>query len=220
MINTAGGITGGDALEINAAAREGSKLVLTTQAAERAYAAQVGSVGRLVTELKVAAGAQLHWLPQELILYDRCALDRSLRIEMADDAGLLMVEPVLLGRAAMGERLTKVHFRDRVRITRGGVPVYLDGLDLTGDAARHMQRAAIADGAGAMASVIHTGPEAGAQARLAEVRALLPQSCGASLLPGGILTARLLAPDGHALRQTLVPLLRLLGGSLPKSWMT
>ena len=68
-----------------------------------------------------------------------------------------------------------------------------------------------------MANVVLIAPEA--EARLAQVRALLPATGGASLLAPDMLALRLLAPDGFLLRRALVPILELLkGASLPRSW--
>ena len=86
-------------VEVSAAVGAGACLTLTTQAAERAYRAAAGW-GDVQSTVSVAAGATLHWLPQELILFDGCALSRRLRIDLAADARALVVEPVIFGRAA------------------------------------------------------------------------------------------------------------------------
>lgn len=216
-VNTAGGITGGDHFELELEVREGAHLSVTTQAAERAYQAQPGEIGTLRTIASVGAGARLDWLPQELILFDRCALSRKLEIDLAKDASLLMVEPMVFGRGAMGETLKSVTFQDRICIRRDGALVYLDAMALHGDAAAHLARPAIAGGAGAMASVVFAGPDAGDA--LAGVRALLPRTAGATVLDAGLLVVRLLAADGFELRRSLIPILEHLAHSaVPKSW--
>ena len=47
LLNTAGGLTGGDAMEVAALAEAEAQLVLTTQAAERAYRARPGPPARV-----------------------------------------------------------------------------------------------------------------------------------------------------------------------------
>lgn len=216
-VNTAGGVTGGDRFAVTAEAGPGSVFCLTTQAAERAYRATGPDPGRVTTRLSAAAGATLFWLPQELILYDRCNLERSLEIDLAPDARLLMVEPVLFGRRAMGEVLRSARFSDRVAIRRDGRPAYLDGLDLSGDVAAALDRAAAGAGSVAMASLVHVAPDA--EAHLPALRALMPTTGGASLLAPDMLAMRLVAEDGHALRQALLPVLdRLTSDGLPISW--
>ncbi|QJF50374.1 urease accessory protein UreD [Roseobacter ponti] len=217
LINTAGGITGGDRFSIDAGAGENARLSLTTQAAERAYRAQVGQTGTLKTRLTAAEGSVLHWLPQETILYEGAALQRSLRADLAPGARFVMVEPVLFGRRAMGEELRDASFTDRVDIRRAGVPLYRDGVSLSGDIAAQLDRPAIAGGARAMASLVWVAPEA--DGALDPLRDLIGDSGGVSLLRPGILVARLLAEDGYALRRALLPCLdRLTGNTLPQSW--
>lgn len=216
LINTSGGLTGGDRIEVEAQAGAGSSLTLTTQAAERAYRAAAGEA-RVTTRLAAENGAELMWLPQELILFEGSALNRSLDVELALDARFLMAEAVVFGRAAMGEQLRSIRLRDRVQITRGGVPAYRDGVDLSGDALLHMTRRATGAGAGAMASLVYAAPDA--EAQLGALRRHLPATGGASLLGPDLLVARILAADSFALRQALVPALdRLSRNRLPASW--
>ncbi len=217
IVNTAGGVTGGDRIEIAAEAQAGATLTLTTQAAERAYRAQLYETARITTNLVVHPAARINWLPQELILFDNSALNRRLTIDLAADAALLMVEPMVFGRAAMGETLGKIAFEDRIRISRDGQPLYIDGMRLSGDATAHLRRPAIASGAGAMASLVYAAPDA--VTYLDQVRALLPDTAGASLLTGDILVMRLLAADGFEMRRSLIPILDLLSqNTLPTSW--
>lgn len=128
-----------------------------------------------------------------------------------------MVETLVFGRAAMGEVLRAAHLRDRIRIDRDGVPLFRDGIALDGAVQAHLARGAIAGGAGAVATVVLAGP--GADGLLAPLRALMPRTGGASLLPGGLLVARLLAGDSFELRRYLIPALMLLNnGHLPLNW--
>tara|TARA_R110002049_G_scaffold1177_1_gene8618 strand:+ start:6965 stop:7849 length:885 start_codon:yes stop_codon:yes gene_type:complete len=217
LVNTAGGITGGDTFSLNIEVQTGGALSLTTQAAERAYRAQIDEIGRVTTDITVHDGASLNWLPQELILFDGCALRRRLLIDLHPQARLLMVESVVFGRAAMPEVLRDVRFQDRIRITREGAPLYVDGVDLRGDATAHLARPAIAGGAGAMASVVMVSPDAAAH--LKPVHALLSETAGASMLAEDVLVIRQLAIDSFELRRTLIPILKhLTQNTLPTSW--
>lgn len=217
LVNTAGGITGGDNYRLELTALENAALTLTTQAAERAYRAQPGEVGQITTKLSVKDGARLNWLPQELILFERCALSRRLSIDLDPGGQLLMVEPVVFGRALMDEKLNDVLFHDRIAITRAGRPLYVDGMRLEGDVAQHLKRRALGRGAGAMASVVLVHRDA--EAQLVPVRAALPRSAGASLIAPDTLVIRLLAADSFELRAALIPILnRLTDNTLPTSW--
>ncbi|MEP5732062.1 MAG: urease accessory protein UreD [Sulfitobacter sp.] len=217
LVNTAGGITGGDRYAVEAQVDVGATLSITTQAAERAYRAQPHEIGRVSTTLTVNSQGRLNWLPQELILFDHAALQRRLDISLARDAQLLMVEPMVFGRAAMQEVLRDVRFEDRIRITQEGVPIFADGMDLFGDAATHLAKPTIANGAGAMATLVLVAPDAAAQ--LGPMRAMLPATAGASMLRDNVLVLRHLAADSFELRRHLVPILdRLTQNTLPQSW--
>ena len=218
LLNTAGGVTGGDRLRLSAVAGTGGRLTLTTQAAERIYAARPGETAIVTTDLTIAAGARLDWLPQETILFDRAALRRGLSVAMAADATLLLVEPLVLGRPAMAETVRDARVSDVLRIRRDGALIYADRLALNGDLAATFSRRAVANGAGAAAQIVYAAPDAARH--LAPLRGLLPSTAGASLAADGLLIARLLAPDAFDLRQALIPVLTLLrGDALPRSWM-
>lgn len=214
-VNTAGGITGGDQFDATFKAKSGTTLTVTTQAAERAYAAQ-DEVGRLSTMLRVEANASLNWLPQETILFEASNFERKMQIDLDQDARLLFVEPLVFGRTAMGETLRNARFRDGVAINRASAPLFRDAMRLSGDVTAHLDRTAA--GAGALASVVLVAPNA--EAKLASVRRELPRHGGASLLQPDVLHIRLLAQDSFVLRQSLLPILHQLdAGPLPRVWM-
>ena len=218
LVNTAGGVTGGDRFGTEARAQAGTRLALTTQAAERAYRAAGAEPGRISTRLAVDAGALLAWLPQETILYDGANLDRRLVADLAGDARLLLVEPVIFGRALMGEELRNTRFCDRVEIRRDGALAWLDATRLDGDIAARLDRPGVAGGARAAALIVYAGPDAAPMRD--RLRALLPETAGASLVGDGLLVARVVAADGYVLRQTLVPALKLLNDTeIPRPWM-
>ncbi|MDG1863814.1 MAG: urease accessory protein UreD [Yoonia sp.] len=217
LINTSGGVTGGDHIALSAQVGKNSALTITTQAAERAYRAQPDETGEITTDLIVENGALLRWLPQELILFEGSRLHRNLSVNLAPTARALLVEPIVFGRVAMGETLTSIHFRDRIAINRGGTPLYIDGMFLSGDTSAHLSRMAVADGATAMASALYIAPDAAAH--LHAVRASLPPTGGASLLACDTLVVRILASDSYILRQSLIPILeRLSNAPLPATW--
>lgn len=217
MINTSGGVTGGDDLTVSAAVGVGAAMTLTTQAAERAYRAQPGQTGRITTNLKVSAGGALQWLPQEILLFEGCNLDRQLNVAMAADARVLLVEPVIFGRAAMGEALHDITVRDRIAISRDELPLYLDGYNITGDAAAQLAQAAITQGMTAMASFVYVAPDAPAHQK--HLRGILPETGGISLLADDVLVGRVVATDGYLLRRSLIPIIEQLSGAMvPKTW--
>lgn len=216
LINTAGGLTGGDRMSVDGVVGRGASLGLTTQAAERAYRALSG-IARVRTHVRVAEEGALYWLPQELILFDGSALDRRLRVDLAGSARLLLVEPLIFGREAMGESVQDLRFRDRIEVTRSGAPLYRDVIRFEGNAGAHLLRRSVAAGARALVSLLYVAPDA--EAHLGAVRALLPDTGGASCLARDVLVLRCVARDGFELRRHLLPVLdRLSQNTLPVSW--
>ncbi|WP_291833204.1 urease accessory protein UreD [Limimaricola sp.] len=214
LLNTAGGLTGGDRMEVEIAAGAGARAVISTQAAERAYRAPPGPAAEVEVRLRAEPGARLDWLPQETILFEGAKLDRRLKAELDSGATALIVEPVIFGRMAMGEVLRDAHLHDRWQIRVGGRLVLADALRLAGDVQAQLARAAVAGGAGAMATLCLVGP--GAAAKLGPVRAL---GAAASLIRDEVLFLRMLAVDGQALRRALIPVIECLTeASLPKVW--
>ena len=170
MLNTAGGLTGGDYYRTEAAAGEGAALTLTTQACERLYRA-VDGTARVETELRAGPGAMLHWLPQETILFDGGRLNRTLSVDLAGDAVFLGVEALMLGRAASGETVTMGAFHDSWRIRRDGRLIFADEARMQDDIDATSQGPAVMAGHKAVATVVLAAP--GAQDRLAEAREAL-----------------------------------------------
>jgi urease accessory protein len=228
LLNTSGGITGGDDLALSIAAEAGTRFAVTTQAAERLYKASPGSPPAIIrSELTVADGALLEWLPQETILFDRAALDRRLTVDLAASARFLGVESLIFGRQAMGERVQHLHLADRIILRRAGQLILHDATRLSGEVGTLMGRAATFADARGMATILFVGPEGETEARLAALRAVFqpglmpdaPVEAAASAWRGLVL-ARVLARDGAALRQAVVTALDILrgGASLPRVW--
>jgi urease accessory protein len=217
ILNTAGGVAAGDRFTIDALAAENAQLSMTTQAAERIYGAPDQTMGRIKTTLTVQNGARINWLPQETILFDGCRLNRTLNVEVAADATFLMVEPIVFGRTASGEVIHSGYFNDRVRITTDGAPIYYDGIQMSGDMAATLNRSAVGCKARAVANIVFFNAHAADHLR--NVRQLLPDTAGASLISDTLMSIRILAEDSFALRQALLPILDLLtDNAMPKNW--
>ena len=219
LVNTSGGLTDGDRLNISCCWQKGTSACVTTQACERVYMSR-GEDARISTKLVVAGEAEAFWLPQETIIFHGGRLHRSTHVELETDARLLACEAVILGRPAMGEDVRVGHLRDKWTVHRAGKRVFIDSLELDGDIAARLDRAGTGAGARAFASVIVSRPDLeAAKATLTAPLAALPIAAGCSNL-GDVLLVRLLAPNGYQLRNALVETLLILGGdhALPKVW--
>lgn len=217
LINTAGGLTGGDRIDWALDVRADTRLTLTTQACERIYKASA-STAMVETRIDVGAGARVDWLPQETILFDRSALDRRLEVDLAEGAVFLAVEAILLGRKAMGETIETGHFRDRWRVRRGGKLIHAEEACLSGDVADLTVEGAVLSGARAFATVLFCG--VAAEAHLEPLRRLVDGPNGGVSYWNDKLIARIVAADGFELRKKLIPVISHLrsGASVPKVW--
>jgi urease accessory protein len=219
LLNTAGGLADGDTITQDLRWGIGTCATVTTQAAEKIYRAMSQGC-RNETRIEVMAGAEAEWLPQETILFDDARLERSAKIMLADDVSFLGLEAVVLGRRAMGERMTRGALRDRMRIYRCGRLVYADALEIRGDVDALMRRAAIGGASSAMAVIVHASQNA--ERLLEPVRSALSSACGqaAASCWNGLLAVRMLAPDGAMLRADIASALSALrsGRPLPRVW--
>jgi len=224
LINTAGGLTGGDRMTYEVESGENTHAIVTTQTAERAYRSPAGTAD-ISTVLTGQAASHLEWLPQETILFDHSALNRQLTANLTGSARLLCLEAVVIGRPAMGETVEQIHFKDKWRIRREGKLIYADDIRLTGHPARILNGPATADGHTAFASFIDCDPNAEDRLDLARsviqtARETVGIAAGCSAW-NGVLSARFVARDGQALRAGLTSFLtgyRECG--LPRVWQT
>lgn len=216
LINTAGGLTGGDRLATEVEVGPDAAATITTQACERIYRS-TGDRAEATNVLRVGAGARLAWLPQETILFDGGRLSRRLEVELEGDAKLVAVEAVLFGRAAMGETVRSGFLQDRWRIRRDGRLIFADDFRVEGDVAARLAAPTALGGRLAVATVLYAGAQA--EPLLEPARAVIGADGGASAWCGR-LVARLAAETGLALRRRLEPLLALLlhGRPLPRVW--
>jgi urease accessory protein len=217
LLNTSGGLAGGDTLDYRVDLAAGCRATGTTQTAERAYRS-TGQAARITVQHNVGPGAHLDWLPQETILFDHSHLARSTTIDLADDdTSCLMLEAVVLGRSAMGEILTGVCLDDTRRITRAGQPVLIEPLHLSSNALT--AGAGVLQGARAFATLALVARDA--QGALGRVRDELtePHVTGAASGWDGKLVIRLMAADGWPLRRQIMRLVSALRpGPMPRVW--
>jgi urease accessory protein len=218
FVNTAGGVAGGDRFDIDIAAGEGSRLTLTTAAAEKIYRAE-SAPAQLNISLKAEAGSHLGWLPQETILFDRARVSRRIDIDLAESASLLLCEIVVFGRAAMGERMLRGEFVDRWRIRRGGRLVFAETVRLDGDIGAKLASPAIAKGGVAIGTaLIMPGDEALVE-RIRTLSDTFGGEVGISAW-NGFAMARFCAQDAARLRADMMAVLgRASGSALPRLWL-
>lgn len=220
LINTGGGMAGGDAMALAIEVAEGSEALFTTQSAEKVYRSD-GAETEVAIRFTLADRSALDWLPQEQILFDGARFRRRLDVEMAGDAALTLCESVVFGRVAMGEVVQEGAFRDRWRVRRGGRLIFAEDVRLDAPIAATLARSAVAGGARAFATVLHVAHDAAAK-RDAVRAALVGAACECGVSAwSGMLVARFLGDDPRALRGDLCRFLETLRGQpMPRSWQS
>ena len=219
LINTSGGLTGGDRISWAVEAEANTDVTVTTQACEKVYKASEGAA-EVEAVLRAGEGARLSWLPQETILFDYGHLNRRLDVDLAGDAEFVGVEAVILGRTAMGELVNTGLFRDRWRIRRAGRLIHAEDARLDGAVNDIAGLAPVLAGNLAFATLLYCGPAG--EALLPKIRAVLGEADAGASQWDGKLIVRVAAADGQHLRKILTPVISLLrnGAALPKVWNT
>lgn len=217
LINTAGGIAGGDSLHYQIEAVENTSLAVTSQAAEKVYRSS-GETAYIHVHLKAEDNSRLAWVPQETILFDRVRMKRRLTAEIAPSANVTICESVVFGRAAMGERVSDGAFEDCWRIKRGGKLVFADTTRLDGKIEDMLNVPAIGAGLPCLATVLHFASDS--ETRLEAVRTSLEDKeieAGASAFQQ-MLVVRMIAADSFTLRRAIMEVLHALGAPPPRAF--
>jgi urease accessory protein len=223
IVNTGGGMTGGDRFTIELVVGDGANLVAGTAAAEKVYRS-TGPDAEMAVRLELGAGAHLAWLPQETIMFDKARLSRRIDIDLGPGASLLMAEAVVLGRTAMGEAVDNGLFADRWHVRREGRLVFADGVRFDGAISSNLTQAAVTAGGIAMATLlIAPGGD--------EALSILRSACnsielykGSEVEAGvstwnGVLIVRLCSKNSAALRYGLISFLAALRQDIPRLWL-
>ena len=164
LINTAGGLTGGDRLDWSISVGAGASATVTTQTCEKIYRAASG-IAKVGCRMSVGDGGRLAWLPQETIVFDNSAFRRTIEVDLAADAEALIVEATVLGRRAMGESVVQASFADRWRVRREGRLVHAEDFAIGPDAGKQLAAPPALGSASCVATVLVSGRRCRAAAR-------------------------------------------------------
>jgi urease accessory protein len=218
IINTGGGVVGGDRIKLDFSIEEGADATVTTQAAERIYrSSRLDS--EIDTRLRVSDRARLIWAPQETILFSAARLRRRYEVDVASSARLLFAESMIFGRVASGEVMARGVLHDSWRVRRDGRLIFAESNRLDDVSDDVLRRPAVLGSARAVACILYVAP--GAEGRLASVREVLESAgrgAGASAW-NGVLVVRLVADAARDMRHVMVRIMQeLSGASMPRVW--
>ena len=218
IVNTGGGVAGGDSYSVSLTLSDGAEVEATTPSAERIYRSD-GPAAAITTRLTLAPGARLSWLPQETLMFEGARLERRLELDTSGEATFIVVETLVFGRLAMGESRIDATLRDSWRVRRDGRLVFADETRID-HAGATLERKAVGAGARALSTIVASAPNI--EARLPDLRAALGGAgldidSGASAFDG-LIVVRLLGPSSDRLRAALIASIVALGGRKPRLW--
>ncbi len=224
LVNTAGGIAGGDRLECGVTALANASIAVTSQAAEKVYRA-LNEPARIATKLRACEAAKLAWLPQETIVFNWARVIRETEIELVSGAELLALEWLVLGRTAHGEETVGGQITDSWRVKKDGRLIWADSFRATDEIFPHLHRKALLSNCRAVGTLIYFGPYLDTRLEfLREIAPSLECHCVATSV-GGLIVVRFAAEVSSdlrlALRSFLEQLSRELGPGpfrVPKMW--
>ncbi len=132
LVSGAAGPLGGDRLELRVEVRPGARLRLRTVAAAVALPGRYRQESRLTVTATVGPGARLEYLPEPTVVADGAWHRTDVRVDLAEDAALVLRDEILLGRH--GERGGAC--RTRLAVDRDGAcgrrPLLRHELDIDG----------------------------------------------------------------------------------------
>lgn len=130
ILHTAGGVVGGDRLDLNLQLDPFAQALITTATAAKVYRSH--RLAKQTIQIKIAAGACLEWLPQETIVFNGAIYQQDLRVELATGATWLGWEITRFGRTARGEQFLQGYWRSRTEVWQQGQPLWIDPQFLRG----------------------------------------------------------------------------------------
>lgn len=218
IVNSGGGVAGGDRVRLSASAAAGARLTVSTATAERIYRS-LGPATEINVRLQTQGGATLGWLPQPTIMFSGARLERRFEVDLAADARLILAETFVFGRIASGEVMGDGLVRDRWRIRRGGRLSFAETTRLDGDLAALLDRATVAGGARATALTVVAAPDAeDLRDRVREALADCRADHGVSAW-NGLLVVRALASGLDAVHDVVQRVVgSVMGGAVPRAW--
>lgn len=125
MLHTAGGIVGGDLLSLKVRLHPHAQVLVTTAAAAKIYRSN-GQEAQHNTQISVAEGGCLEWLPQDTIVFNGAMYRQTLRVDLAPGAMWMGWDITRLGRTARGESFETGTWRSHTEVWQGDRLIWVD----------------------------------------------------------------------------------------------
>ena len=217
LINTAGGITCNDNIDINANINN-SKLSICTQAAEKIYAG-IGDPARVEININLN-NSTMYWLPKELILFDNSKLRRNININLSDNSNLIFCETTIFGRKAMSEKIKNISFSDQWKIYSNSSIKHFETINIKGSTIDNFKNNYTFSNQSSLSTILIFGDIVHQlESVLRKVKKNLGNHfCEMTKFDDKIII-RCLADDNYDLKKTLNIIMKnVINDKLPKSW--
>jgi urease accessory protein len=115
LIHPPGGLVGGDTLDMRVTVASGAHGLVTTPGATRFYRSD-DKLAAQRTQLKLAAGARLEWLPMETILHPGCIAENKFCFDLDPGAEMIAWDITALGLPSAGELFDRGSFCQHIEM--------------------------------------------------------------------------------------------------------
>ena len=218
MINTGGGIVGGDQLSISISGGNNTETWITSQASEKVYKSN-GEESRVEIDLTLGDNSTSFWCPQETILFNRSKLSRTMTFNIVNTSKLLIIETVIFGRLKSGEFSSNCHFSDQWRIKRDQKLILAENFLFTGKE-RLYSKANLGNNT-SFCTVLYVSLQSGGYIK--QVREIMSQSkmTGGASCWNNCLLGRAVSEDPTSIKNFTSLILKLFSndGFIPRVWL-
>ncbi len=125
ILHTAGGLVGGDLLELEANLEKNSKVLLTTSSAQKVYGSvgiskinPEGTFSKQKNVINILDNSHLEYLPQETIIFANGLYEQKFKVSISETSSFLFTDLIRLGRSSSGESIESGVFRSKLEIMR------------------------------------------------------------------------------------------------------
>ncbi len=141
LVHTAGGMVGGDSLDLSLDLASHCCTLVTTAAANKIYGsapyqgAESPPVASQAVRLVLAPQSCLEWFPQETIVFNQAHFRQQVRVDLAPGSIWCGWDIVRFGRSARGERFCGGEFHNHLAVWQNQRPLWIDHQRLVGGSA-------------------------------------------------------------------------------------
>jgi urease accessory protein len=123
-----GGLVGGDHIELDLRIQPAAQCLLATQASTKVYRSTSKSPTRQTLNVAVGKDSTCVILPDPLTCFAGAVFEQQLRVALAENGSLVLLDGLTSGRRARGERWAFDRYLSRIDVSTNGKPIFRDAL--------------------------------------------------------------------------------------------